>query len=285
MTDPLRSDRSSTPGDAAERERDARIEALLLSGLDHYFAGRHERAINVWTRVWFLDRGHARARAYIERARGAVAERQREGEELLHTGAAALHRGDRTSARQLLTSAVERGASDEEALALLHQLDRMEAAGHHRRPAVTPHRAHREIEGAVAVAPPRRDPRVIWGAAGILAGLLMASTIAGYLWIVADPFGMPAPQHALPTAAVPPLPVPTVSEIRLARARDLFSRGRAHDALALLEDGVASGRRDPANEAFRARVQRYLLESGRRAASPASSSPSTRSSLPAGSPR
>src|SRR4051812_3347637 len=61
----------------------SRIEELLLAGLDHYFNGQHELAISVWTRVLFLDRSHARARAYIERARSAIAERQREGEELL----------------------------------------------------------------------------------------------------------------------------------------------------------------------------------------------------------
>src|SRR5918999_6103865 len=125
MTDALRSDR---PGETPDRERDARIEELLLSGLDHYFAGKHELAINVWTRVLFLDRGHATARAYIERARGAVSEKQREGDELVHAGAAALNRGDRLTARQLLTAAIERGASGEDALALLNRLERLEAA-------------------------------------------------------------------------------------------------------------------------------------------------------------
>jgi hypothetical protein len=60
--------------------RDQRIEQLLLAGLDRYFAGELERAIQVWSRVFFLDRGHPRARAYIDRARGAIAERQREAE-------------------------------------------------------------------------------------------------------------------------------------------------------------------------------------------------------------
>src|ERR687890_733770 len=82
---------------AVGRERDARIEELLLVGLDHYFGGRHELAINVWTRVLFLDRSHGKARAYIERARSALAERQREAEELLRTGADALTRGDRAT--------------------------------------------------------------------------------------------------------------------------------------------------------------------------------------------
>ena len=59
----------------------------------------------------FLNHGHARARAYMERARSAIAERQRESEELLHTGIAAFGRGDVVAARRLLMSAVERGAA------------------------------------------------------------------------------------------------------------------------------------------------------------------------------
>src|SRR3954463_11315884 len=118
MADPLRDPESS----------ESRIEELLLAGLDHYFNGQHELAISVWTRVLFLDRSHARARAYIERARGAVAERHREGEELLQTGAAAFSRGDADDARRLLTSAVERGARPAEALAMLERLDRLAPA-------------------------------------------------------------------------------------------------------------------------------------------------------------
>src|SRR5688572_21810310 len=110
MTDPLRSDQDAAAAELSGRERDARIEELLVVGLDHYFAEQYELAINVWTRVLFLDRGHARARAYIERARSAAAERQRKGDELLHTGVAAFDRGDAGAARALLVSAVEHGA-------------------------------------------------------------------------------------------------------------------------------------------------------------------------------
>jgi hypothetical protein len=70
--------------DPSPLSRDQRIEQLLLAGLDRYFAGELERAIQVWSRVFFLDRGHARARAYIDRARGAIAERQREAEARAH---------------------------------------------------------------------------------------------------------------------------------------------------------------------------------------------------------
>src|ERR1700722_14628742 len=79
--------------DDRQGDRDAKIEQLLLVGLDHYFASRYELAINVWTRALFLDRSHARARAYIDRARSAQAERQRESEELLQNGIAAFQRG------------------------------------------------------------------------------------------------------------------------------------------------------------------------------------------------
>src|SRR5258708_23166266 len=138
MADPLRDQDTSAADFPPERE--SRIEELLLAGLDHYFSGQHELAISVWTRVLFLDRSHARARAYIERARGAIAERQREGEELLQTGAAAFSRGDTEDARRLLTSAVERGVSPEEALALLERLARPAPAGGQLEPAPHPRR-------------------------------------------------------------------------------------------------------------------------------------------------
>src|ERR1044071_6473735 len=90
----------SEVGGASGAERDAKIEQLLLAGLDHYFAAEYEHAINVWTRALFLDRSHPRARAYIERARSALAERQRESEELLQNGVAAFDRGEAVEARR-----------------------------------------------------------------------------------------------------------------------------------------------------------------------------------------
>src|SRR5262249_38132320 len=111
-------------GAASEVDRDAKIEQLLLVGLDHYFAARYEHAINVWTRALFFDRHHPRARAYIERARSALAERQRQSEELLHSGVAAFQRGEGAEARRLLQAAIDGGAPSDEALAVLERLDR-----------------------------------------------------------------------------------------------------------------------------------------------------------------
>src|SRR5258707_3539325 len=108
MTEPQRTDSAKAPTSAAERA--TRIEELLVSGLDHYFAAEYEQAINIWTRVVFLERDHDRARAYIDRARKAIAERQRESEELLHHGVDAYNSGDAGKARDLLTLALDQGA-------------------------------------------------------------------------------------------------------------------------------------------------------------------------------
>src|SRR6266576_6293646 len=123
MSDPLRTDPSRAQDAASASDRDAKIEHLLLVALDHYFAANYELAINVWTRALFLDRSHARARAYIERARSALAERQRESEELLQTGIAAFQRGDSREARRLVQAAIDGGAPTDEALGVLDRLN------------------------------------------------------------------------------------------------------------------------------------------------------------------
>jgi len=125
MSDALRTEGIRARDGASAQDRDAKIEQLLLVGLDHYFAARYELAINVWTRALFLDRSHARARAYIERARSALAERQRESEELLQKGIAAFQRGDGDAARHTLQAAIEAGAPPDEALAVLERLNRL----------------------------------------------------------------------------------------------------------------------------------------------------------------
>src|SRR5437773_7311629 len=117
--------RSDSAPETAGADRTAKIEQLLLVGLDHYFAGRYEEAINVWTRALFLDRSHPRARAYIERARSAMAERQRQSEELLHHGVDAFQRGDGDEARRMLLAAIDGGAPSDEALAVLERLNRI----------------------------------------------------------------------------------------------------------------------------------------------------------------
>jgi len=260
MTDPLRTDRSAPTADSTERDRDARVEQLLLSGLDHYFTGQYERAITVWTRVLFLDHGHARARAYMERARSAIAERQRESEELLHTGVEAFGRGDIAAARGLLTSAVERGAASDEALALLDRLHRLEpsAPATHRVPRVDAVQRVR-ADATLGTSPPHPS-RWRWVAAGVAGGVLVAAAGAWLYYRGADLWLSPSTTvRAAVSRDAEPLPVPAASEVALARARSQQAKGHLHDALTALEN-VQPG--DPLwGEAqnLRAAMQRQLL--------------------------
>jgi len=112
----------------ADPDRDSRVESLLVEGLDRYFLGRYEDAIHIWTRVLFVDRTHPRARAYIDRARTALAERQRRSDELLHTSQAMLDQGRTSDARQLLSEAIAATGDDERAAALRMRLDRADRA-------------------------------------------------------------------------------------------------------------------------------------------------------------
>lgn len=265
MTDPLRSGNRAASPQVPERDREAHLEELLLSGLDYYFAGQHDLAINVWTRVLFLDRGHARARAYIERARGAIAERQREGEELIHTGAAAFQRGESDAARRLLTSAVEQGAGTEEALALLDRLDRLEAAG------------VQQESRAGRRAAPRRGPAgagasgvdrswIGWIAAGAVLGIAAVAVTVAVLWARGGAW-LPLAADATAGAAVrandEPLPVPSASDVWLARASAQYAKGHLHDALVAL-DAIGPGDALIAEaDKLRATIQGQLLAAAR----------------------
>jgi hypothetical protein len=272
MPDPLRHEDDLL---ASETGRETRIEELLLAGLDHYFNGQHELAISVWTRVLFLDRSHARARAYIERARGAIAERHREGEELLQTGVAAFDRGDAVDARRLLTSAVERGISSDEALALLDRLDRLAPIGDARDDNAP---VRRERTTAKAGAAGTRKGISAATLFLVLAIGLLSGALVVIAWNGRDLPWRPSSGPAVSGAGAPrlePLPVPSPAEVSLARARTFYSKGRVRDALAAL-DAIRPG--DPLRsqaDDLRITIQRQLLATARsasRVASPGGSS-------------
>lgn len=248
MSDPLRTDPLRDAG--LTRDRDARIEELLLNGLDHYFAGRYSEAVNVWTRVLFLDRGHARARAYIERARNAQAERDRESEQLLHEGAVAFESGEVSTARKLLTAAVERGAPPDVALAYLGRLDRLDrGAGAN---AATATGAARAAD-AEAPAPSRRAlawPNVALAGAALFAVIGIAAYTAAVLDIG---WGRAGETHAVPATQPDPVPVPRASDLAVARARRLIEADRPREALRLLQA-------IPIADANRAEADRLLIQ-------------------------
>jgi tetratricopeptide (TPR) repeat protein len=260
MSDPLRTNPShdstaSTDG----AERDAKIESLLIAGLDQYFSGHYAQAIDIWTRALFLDRNHARARAYIERARSAMAEEQRESEELLHNGVAAFERGELEAARQMLNAAVQRGGAHEVALAFLTRIDRIHAASPAESvPASAPSRSPRPR----AVSAPR--PASPWASALFVLLVAAASVFAIASW---DRLGtwMPAlgagsQDGVVPVRVVPePLVVPHSSELALDRARALFAAGRPHDALRAVDLVRPTDPRRADADRLKAAIQRELL--------------------------
>jgi hypothetical protein len=274
MSDVHRHDGAHAQEAASAADRDAKIEQLLLLGLDHYLASQYEQAINVWTRVLFLDRNHARARAYIERARSALAERQRESEELLQNGMAAFQRGQAPEARRLLEAAIEGGAPSEQALAVLDRLNRLEtvvahtAAPHGRRaprvdpaPATIGHKqwpaviaattiviAAMALGGYLTLSPNRPDWQALQTSVTTLAAKVRRSFIDA-----------PAPSTLPPVMRSQTLALPRRGETALTRARALVASGHLHEALTTLDEvRPTDAQRDDADK-LRAEVQHQLL--------------------------
>jgi hypothetical protein len=264
MSDPLRTDPARAGELAPDGDREAKIERLLLDGLDHYLAAHYDQAINIWTRALFLDRSHARARAYIERARGALAERQRESEALLQDGVAAFDRGEADEARRLLEAAIREGAPSDEALAILNRLDRLDAA-------VLPAEEFPPAKATPRIrpAPPQsRTSRAAWIAVGGLALVILtaAALVVGALRSDWRPLGdRPTPATtALPGRAPGDEAVlPRRAETALTRARALVSTGRLRDALAQLDLVRPTDAQKAEADALRTEVQRQLLDVAR----------------------
>ena len=268
MSDPLRTDGARAIDAEAASDRDAKIEQLLLVGLDHYFAAHYELAINVWTRARFLDRSHARARAYIERARSALAERQRESEELLQNGVAAFHRGDGAEARRLLKAAIDSGAPSDEALAVLDRINRVEPAA----PPLAAPRSDRRAHDEVAPAS-RHSSRSMTGlvaflvlGAAIVAMAVFAASRDRIDWRALVDFARsagrsPAPAAVIvtPVAGESMLPRPRRGEAVLAYARTLAAGGHLRDAMTILESVRPTDPQKGDAERMRGDIQRQLL--------------------------
>jgi tetratricopeptide (TPR) repeat protein len=263
MSDPLRTDAPQAMEGASAPDRDAKIEQLLLAGLDHYFGARYDQAIAVWSRALFLDRNHARARAYIDRARSALAERQRESEELLQNGLAAFHRGQGDEARRLLQAAMNMGAPPDEALAVLDRLSRLAPGPVPPTPSVLARVERSPLPSLQPVAGGQRRLGLVVSIVVIAAVAIGAAVLAG-----ADPEGWPSlvglGPEVLRTPAVAatvdgPLPIPLRGETAFARAQTLVAGGHLHDALAALDRVRPTDPQRGDADRLRADIQRQLI--------------------------
>jgi hypothetical protein len=273
MADSLRTDGARAIDHASHGDRDAKIEQLLLAGLDHYFSARYEQAIDVWTRTLFFDRSHARARAYIDRARSALAERQRRSEELLQKGSAALDRGHGDEAKRLLHAAVESGAHAHDVHPLLERLSRQTTT-----PWVGADDPSPPVEQSAArhartdTAGAARDATTRSGA-WLMALVLAIVIAAAYTVAMRNGFDLlaltgardaPAVSATAPAARDTALGVPRRGEMALGQARALEARGRLHEALAVLEMVRLTDPEKPEADRVRADIQRQLLGMARR---------------------
>ncbi|MBP1606159.1 MAG: hypothetical protein H6Q08_1533, partial [Acidobacteria bacterium] len=220
--------------------------------------GDLDGAIHTWTRVLFIDRGHARARAYIERARVVQAERQRRSDELVHGGVAAFEEGDSGRAKELLSSAVAQGAPDALALAVLQRLDRLEARSSD--VAIGVDEPLPEPESSSAPVPGRASRVGRWLA--VCAAVLLV--VAGALVVAWDRLdawlGPPPASVGLTLRADPgPLPLPRSSDLVLRRARALHARGHLAEALEILGTVGVTDPLRPQVDQLRTDIERQLL--------------------------
>lgn len=250
--------------EALPAEDEARIEQLLVTGLDHYFAGEFDAAIHLWTRVLFLDRNHDRARAYIDRARSAQAEQQRISEALVHEGLEAFDRGEVVRARTLLSDALDQGGSHDVALGVLGRIDRLDAGQRPTAP-VAPVRERARIKPAVperAAIEQRRGNLAMW-----LATAAAVVGVAAISFVVVTPNGMADWFPAQATIGTPivatvtpaPLPIPSPTETYLAQGRSLFAGGKLRDALRALDRVPLGDSLRPDADRLRGQIQNELL--------------------------
>ncbi|HUQ89502.1 MAG TPA: hypothetical protein VM096_18205 [Vicinamibacterales bacterium] len=272
--------RSEAPPGA---EDDARIEHLLVTGLDHYFADEFEEAINLWTRVLFLDRNHDRARAYIDRARSAQAEQQRISEALVHEGLEAFDKGEVVRARALLSDALEQGASHDVALGVIGRIDRLDASTRAAAPVAPAARKRVLRVSPLADANLRRGTIAMWW---ITAAAIVL--VAGITFVLVAPNGLADWFPAQATTGAPatlvtpqsPLPIPSPTEAYVVQARGLFAGGKLRDALRSLDRVPVGDALRPDAERLRGDIQRELLAVAGAEASSASSN-----AAPASPPR
>ncbi len=249
---------SASQNEGGTVDRASQADALLVQGLHLYFDGHFEDAIHLWTRVLFLDRTHARARAYIDRARSAVAERQRRSEEMLQASQQLLESGETDAARHLLTEAVASNGDDERAAAVRVKLERVERA-----------RANAGSSRLSISAAPAVVPAWTWPARSLSKRLLMGVAVAACVLLVAlaglrmydwFEFGTERDDFAAPPAQAG-MQVLSSSDVALIRARTLFGRGRLAQALQALDRVEERSAQRQEADALRVEIQRLLLAS------------------------
>ena len=97
-----------------------------------------------------------------------------------------------------------------------------------------------------------------------IATILASAAVAAAILLLAQPIAswlgeLPVSAPPMTTRPAEPLPIVRGSELRLARARELYENGRLRDALRLLDEVREGDPSRPAADRLKADVQRELL--------------------------
>jgi hypothetical protein len=166
-----------------------------------------------------------------------------------------------------LTSAVERGASPDEALALLDRLDRLAPAGDAVESPRDAKQRRRQMGGLLAAD--RNGARAVTLLLVLALGIAAGVLVMIYWSTAASPWPVNRTRAALaPRPIEDPLPVPVAAEVALARASTLYAKGRLRDALSVLERIRPGDPLRPRADELRIEIQHHLLEASRSAPPP-----------------
>jgi len=255
-------DAVSAPNDLETSESEAvakaslkRSEDLLREGQELFDDGHFDRAIHVWTRIRFIEKDDARARAAIERAKRAQAERQRQLDQRLAEASRLHDEGDVDGCSAIVEEILSLDSRHAETRQLHAQLE-----ASRRRPdaeseplsATPPSPATESLPASVTTPPTgkrglrlrvsRTDPSLgerpgspLKMAGFVVGAMLVLSAGALYLsvnWesIVSDG-AFARSQAAVSGALSVEAPVPDLSELSFFNGSRLYRKGRYRDAL------------------------------------------------------
>jgi tetratricopeptide (TPR) repeat protein len=270
---------TAASGERSEWSRsrsDAKTEELYQQGEELFDKGLFQRAIHIWTRILFLDRGNVGARKAIDRAKRSLAERQRRLDAEVAEGTRLLEAGDTEAARCRIRSVLAIDPRHVEALQVAEGIasrDRRQEEGRASQTnavlEVAPASPKRGLLVRVSKTAPVRTETAaspLKMAVFVLASVLVFAAGALYLHLNWDSFvsdgAFENSVSAMELSEPEPSSVPGPAELRYYNGARLFAKGRYREALAELS---LVDRSSPSAERARSlilRIEERLLRGG-----------------------
>jgi tetratricopeptide (TPR) repeat protein len=223
---------------------------LLRQGKELLRTGCYQQAIHVWTRILFLDRGNPVACKAIDKAKRALAERQRESDAIVAEASAYEQEGERSKAKRLLARVLTTDPRHTEGRSLWEKIEALERRGEPQAnastlatdPADESSRLRRRngVQTNVAKKNRARSASPLKMAAFLFCAFCLLALGGLYLhlnweFLVSDSAfatSRQAGSEAVPDFDRPQLPLP--SDLHYYNGARLFAKGRYRDALSEL---------------------------------------------------